>query len=290
MRPSGDAGALTNKLVLTKDNPIGDVAFGVDNTFASRALDEGVFAAVRRRPPGRRGQPTRSPTAATALAPVDQATVCVNVDTQWFADHDQSPPQTLDDLADPAYKDDLVIPGAPTSSPGMAFLLSTIAEYGEDGWQDYWTRLMANGAKLTSGWSDAYYVDFTRRRREGHPPDRALLRLLAGVHRRQEDGGSPRPRRCSTPASARSSTPGCWPARRTPRAPRRSSTSCSATRSRRRCPTRCTSSRSATASTLPADWARFASQPADAVRGRPGRHRRAPRRRGCASGRDVTSR
>ena len=44
VRASGDAGALTNKLVLTKDDPLGDVAFGVDNTFASRALDEGVFA------------------------------------------------------------------------------------------------------------------------------------------------------------------------------------------------------------------------------------------------------
>ncbi|MET1058790.1 MAG: thiamine ABC transporter substrate-binding protein, partial [Nocardioides sp.] len=93
-----------------------------------------------------------------------------NVDKQWFADHDQSPPQNLDDLADPAYKDDLVIPGAPTSSPGMAFLLSTIAEYGEDGWQDYWSRLMDNGAKLTSGWNDAYFVDFTGGAEKGTRP------------------------------------------------------------------------------------------------------------------------
>ncbi len=31
---NGDAGALTNKLVLTKDDPIGDVVYGIDNTFA----------------------------------------------------------------------------------------------------------------------------------------------------------------------------------------------------------------------------------------------------------------
>ncbi|HEY3016323.1 MAG TPA: thiamine ABC transporter substrate-binding protein, partial [Nocardioides sp.] len=37
IRPNGDAGELTSKLVLTKDDPIGDVAFGVDNTFAGRA-------------------------------------------------------------------------------------------------------------------------------------------------------------------------------------------------------------------------------------------------------------
>ena len=47
-----------------------------------------------------------------------------------------------------------------SSSPGLAFLLTTIAKYG-DGWQGYWSKLMANGAKVTSGWSDAYEVDFT---------------------------------------------------------------------------------------------------------------------------------
>ena len=44
MHAAGDGGTLTNKLVLTQDDPTGDVAFGVDNTFATRALDAGVFA------------------------------------------------------------------------------------------------------------------------------------------------------------------------------------------------------------------------------------------------------
>src|SRR5262245_54865119 len=41
IKASGDAGALTNKLVLTKDDPTGDAVFGIDNTFGSRATDEG---------------------------------------------------------------------------------------------------------------------------------------------------------------------------------------------------------------------------------------------------------
>lgn len=169
IRPSGDAGALTNKLVLTQDNPIGDVAFGVDNTFASRALDEDVFAKYDAQLP--EGADSYAlDEGSDRLAPIDQASVCVNVDKAWFKAHDQQPPQTLDDLADPAYRDDLVIPGAPTSSPGMAFLLATIAEYGEDGWQDYWSRLMDNGAKLTSGWNDAYFVDFTGGAEKGTRP------------------------------------------------------------------------------------------------------------------------
>ena len=161
VRGSGDAGALTNKLVLTKDDPLGDVAFGVDNTFASRALDEGVFAPYAATLPAGAEQYRLAGDDDHRLTPIDNASVCVNVDDTWFADHDLAPPTTLDDLADPAYKDLFVLPGAATSSPGMAFLLTTIAAYG-DAWPDYWTKLMDNGAELTAGWSDAYEVDFTQ--------------------------------------------------------------------------------------------------------------------------------
>ncbi|SFC19636.1 thiamine transport system substrate-binding protein [Nocardioides terrae] len=170
VRQSGDAGALTNKLVLTKDDPTGDVAFGVDNTFASRALKAGVFAD---------NTPTGVPAGAEAfdlpgdggarLTPVDDGNVCVNVDTTWFAAHHMTPPATLDDLTRPAYKDLFVTPGATTSSPGLAFLLATIAKYG-DGWTDYWTRLLANGAKVVDGWEDAYTVDFTQGGGNGSRP------------------------------------------------------------------------------------------------------------------------
>ncbi len=164
---SGDAGALTNKLVLTKENPLGDVAYGVDNTFASRAVDEGVFDPYTPAglPPSadryRLDSDDQTGDAADSLTPVDWGDVCVNVDDVWFDEHGLTPPQTLDDLLDPAYRDLLVTPGASTSSPGFAFLLATIGRYGEDGWQDYWRRLLDNGARVVSGWSDAYEVDFT---------------------------------------------------------------------------------------------------------------------------------
>ena len=170
VRASGDAGVLTNKLVLTKDNPLGDVAFGVDNTFASRALDEGVFAPYDATLPDGAEQYRLPGDDDHALTPVDNGSVCVNVDDTWFADHDLAAPTTLDDLVDPAYKDLFVTPGAATSSPGMAFLLATIGAYGEDGWQDYWSELMDNGAKLTDGWSDAYQVDFTQGGGKGDRP------------------------------------------------------------------------------------------------------------------------
>lgn len=169
---AGDAGALTNKLVLTKGSPIADVVFGVDNTFASRAVEEGVFADYTPAdlPPSAGGFEMPDEAGAAALTPVDFGDVCVNVDDVWFADHGVEPPSTLDDLADPAYRDLFVTPGATTSSPGLAFLLATVAEYGEDGWEAYWEDLMANGARITSGWTDAYTVDFTAGGGDGDRP------------------------------------------------------------------------------------------------------------------------
>jgi thiamine transport system substrate-binding protein len=159
---NGDAGALTNKLVLTKGSPIADAVFGIDNTFASRAVDQGILADYT--PPDEPASASRyrlgSARADAQLTPIDYGDVCVNIDDTWFARHHLAPPQTLADLARPAYKDLFVTSAASTSSPGLAFLLATIAAYGE-GWPTYWQRLMANGTKVTAGWSDAYEVDFT---------------------------------------------------------------------------------------------------------------------------------
>jgi thiamine transport system substrate-binding protein len=162
VEPNGDAGQLTNKLVLTKGSPIADLAYGIDNTFASRAVDEGVLAEYTSKdaPASASSYALTDPTEARVLTPVDYADVCVNVDDVWFRKHGVTPPRTLDDLVEPAYKGLFVTPGATTSSPGLAFLLATIAKYG-DGWPAYWERLMANDTRLTSGWSDAYEVDFT---------------------------------------------------------------------------------------------------------------------------------
>ena len=146
----GDGGALVNQLVLTKDAPLGDLVFGIDNSFASRAVDEGVVA------------PTSAPDAFEgALVPVDYGDVCINVDHAWFTAQGLAEPVTLEDLTEPEYKDLLVVPNAVTSSPGLSFLLATVGAFGEDGWVDYWAALKANGLKVADGWSDAYFTDFS---------------------------------------------------------------------------------------------------------------------------------
>jgi thiamine transport system substrate-binding protein len=158
---TGDAGELTNKLVLTKGNPIGDVAYGVDNTFASRAIDAGVFADYSSPSSTAEVDRYRIASDPNALTPIDWGDVCVNIDDVWFAQHHIAPPKTLSDLTLPAYKGLFVTEAATTSSPGLAFLLATIAEFGDTGAFDYWRALVANGTRIDAGWEKAYFTDFT---------------------------------------------------------------------------------------------------------------------------------
>jgi thiamine transport system substrate-binding protein len=166
IRRPGDAGTLVNQLVLTKDAPLGDVAYGIDNTFASRALNEEVLVPYES-PALPEGVEELLVDDTSRLSPVDFGDVCINADLRWFTDHDLPVPETLQDLADPAYEGLLVVSDPATSSPGLAFLIGTVVAFGEQGWLDYWERLRDNGVKVANGWSDAYYVDFSGLRRRG---------------------------------------------------------------------------------------------------------------------------
>ncbi|MEY4606914.1 MAG: thiamine ABC transporter substrate-binding protein [Ilumatobacteraceae bacterium] len=135
----GDAGTMVTKAVLTAGNPEGDVMWGVDNTLLSAALNGAIFD----------GEPIA----------VDTGDVCVNYDIAWFAERGIEPPQTFDDLIEPAYADLLVVQNPATSSPGLAFLLATIAA--TDDWRQYWTALADNGVEVVDSWTTAYYDRFT---------------------------------------------------------------------------------------------------------------------------------
>ncbi|EHK87757.1 thiamine ABC transporter substrate-binding protein [Saccharomonospora azurea] len=170
VRKEGDAGELTNKLVLTKDNPIADVAFGIDSTFASRALSEGVFQPYTS-PEADRGPQRYAVDPQQRLSAVDVGDVCVNIDTEWFAENDVPEPTSLEDLTEPEYEDLFVVPSPATSSPGLAFLFATVSEFGEDGgWREYWGELKDNGVKVVSGWTEAYTQDFSGSSGEGDRP------------------------------------------------------------------------------------------------------------------------
>ena len=150
----GDTGTLVAQAILTKDAPLGDVLFGIDNTFLRRGLDAGIFE--RYESPALAGVPEEFQLDRRhRVTPVDYGDVCVN----YWKDAVPWEPVTLDELAFPEFADQLVVQHPETSSPGLAFLLATIAFYG-DRWELYWEDLRANGVAVTAGWEDAYYGEF----------------------------------------------------------------------------------------------------------------------------------
>ncbi|GGY86474.1 thiamine ABC transporter substrate-binding protein [Streptomyces poonensis] len=157
----GDAGQAVNKAVLTKDNPQGDVFFGVDNTLLSRALDNGVFQPYEAKDAESVLSEYRADQDKHRVTAIDTGDICVNYDKAYFSEHELDPPVSFDDLVKPAYKDLLVTSNASTSSPGLGFLLGTAAQYGDERWQDYWKKLKANGVKVVDGWEQAYNEEFS---------------------------------------------------------------------------------------------------------------------------------
>lgn len=156
----GDAGEALNRLILSKDAPLADVFFGVDNTFLSRALEADIFESYDSPILGQISDDLKLD-AENRLLPIDFGFVNINADKEWFAENGLPIPQTLDDLTNPDYKGLLVVENPATSSPGLAFLLTTVAYFGEDGYLDFWQALRDNGVRITQGWSEAYFEHFT---------------------------------------------------------------------------------------------------------------------------------
>lgn len=165
--PSGDTGAALNRAILSKNAPLADVFYGVDNTFLSRALQEDLF------------EPYDSPLLATIpdefkldpgnrALPVDYGDVCINYDKAYFAEKGLPLPESLEDLTDPLYRGLLVVENPATSSPGLAFLLATIDHFGEDGYLTFWEQMRENGVVVVNDWETAYYTNFSGS--SGHGP------------------------------------------------------------------------------------------------------------------------
>jgi thiamine transport system substrate-binding protein len=157
---SGDASEMLTRALLTAGNPLGDVLFGVDNNLLSRALEGDLFEAYES--PALESVDERYVLDPEHRAtPIDHGEVCLNYDKAWFADRGLPPPESLDDLTDPRYEGLLVAENPATSTPGLAFLLATIAHFGDDGWQRFWQELRANGVLVVDGWEEAYTARFS---------------------------------------------------------------------------------------------------------------------------------
>lgn len=155
----GDAGSMVNQAILSKDNPLADVIFGVDDTFLSRPLGEGIFLDYESELSDRvpedlfRG-------AKGVVTPIDYGDVCINYAKAWFETTSTPVPTTMEQLRESIYAGTLTVEHPATSSPGLAFMLATIVEYGEEGWLEFWADLKAGGVEVVPDWDTAYFNDF----------------------------------------------------------------------------------------------------------------------------------
>ena len=150
---AGDVGEMTGKLVLTKDAPIGDVVYGIDNTFSSVVKENEVLAAT------------------SELVAIDFADICFNVDVEYFEKKNLVIPDHWKDLIQPKYKNLTVIENPNLSSTGLGFLVSTFAAFSSESETiSWWKSFKNNGVKVAASWEDAYYTDFSGSAGKGDYP------------------------------------------------------------------------------------------------------------------------
>ncbi|MEA3349146.1 MAG: thiamine ABC transporter substrate-binding protein [Chloroflexota bacterium] len=158
---AGDTGTAVNKAALSKNNPLADVFYGVDNTFLSRALEEGIFEAYASPVLAEIPDNFELDSENRAL-PVDYGDVCLNYEIAYFEENNLTPPENLEDLMKPEYAGMLAVENPATSSPGLAFLFATIGHFGVDGYLDFWDGLIKNDVLVVNDWETAYYSEFSQ--------------------------------------------------------------------------------------------------------------------------------
>ena len=154
IQSAGDAGQVLSRAILEAKSPRADIVLGIDNNLLDRALNADILQPYKPKNLGRIPEELRfDPTYH--VIPFDYGFFSIVYDSERIT----SPPESLEDLTRPEYREKLILMDPRTSSPGLGFLLWTIEVYGE-GWTDYWKRLIPSILTVTDGW-DAGYGLFT---------------------------------------------------------------------------------------------------------------------------------
>ncbi len=167
---AGDSGTMLSKAILTAGNPEGDVIWGIDSTSIAMALEKDIFEPYKTKEFDKLNPNLSNILPAHQATPVNYGDVCVNYDISYFKERGLAVPQTLKDLTKPEYYELLAVQNPASSSPGLAFLMASIVEFGQEEWPSFWRQLRANGMKVSESWDDAYYELFSGSSGKGKYP------------------------------------------------------------------------------------------------------------------------
>jgi thiamine transport system substrate-binding protein len=167
----GDAGEAVSRLLLERENSGADIILGIDQNLAERILDTQLLEAYR--PNGAENilrETILDP--EFRLIPMDFSYFAIVYDSEKIP----SPPKSLEELTDPAYRQRLILIDPRTSSPGLGFFGWAKEVYGI-AWPDYWRRLRPSILTVAEGWSSAYGLF-----RSGEAPMVLSYTTSPGVH------------------------------------------------------------------------------------------------------------
>ena len=159
----GDSGQVLSRLLSEGEKADADIILGIDQNMAGRALASNLLEAYR--PMGAENIfPELILDPEFRLTPLDYSYFAIVYDSEKFNSvkmpSSLMPPQSLEDLCNPAYAQRLVLIDPRTSSVGLGFFAWVKEAYGPS-WKDYWYRLKPSILTITEGWSSAYGL-FTR--------------------------------------------------------------------------------------------------------------------------------
>lgn len=148
---AGDAGEMVSRIIMEGDRCPADVVIGITDDMAYSAYEADIL------------EPYESPIIETMaehllfdpsfrLLPFDYGVFSFVIDTE----SDIPVPTSLWDLADPIYKDKVILIDPRTSSVGLGLLMWTYNQFGEDEYLQWWSQMRDNMLTMAEGWSSAY--------------------------------------------------------------------------------------------------------------------------------------
>jgi len=145
----GDAGNVLTRLVLEKKNPRADVVIGLDQSLAAKAVEEDLLIPYKPKNIENVKDKTLIFDPEYYVIPYDYGAIAIIYDPEKI----QEGLESFEDLT--KYQNSLIIQDPRASSTGQAFLLWTIAVYGND-WKDFWEGLKPAILTISPSWDDSF--------------------------------------------------------------------------------------------------------------------------------------